>query len=134
MVNGISRDIIRNCLDSLSTSTRIDDDGDLFTILSADKDFDHDVIIYFIVDEDWVSLNAYASDYEVSDSNKGRVLLALNDFNKDYKVVKGCLVNNNVIRFEHSFFFAEGVTEEHIKRNLKLTIATIWKGFCELNK
>lgn len=134
MIDRISRDIIRNCLDSLSTSTRIDDDGDLFTILSADKDFDHDVIIYFIVDEDWVSLNGYASDYEVSDSNKGRVLLALNDFNKEYKVVKGCLVNNNVIRFEHSFLFAEGVTEENIKRNLRLAIATIWKGFCELNK
>lgn len=134
MVNNISRDFIRNCLDSLNTSTRIDDDGDLFTILSADKDFNHDVIIYFIVDEDWVSLNGYAGDYEVSDSNKGRVLLALNDFNKEYKVVKGCLVNNNVIRFEHSFLFAEGVTEEHIKRNLRLAIATIWKGFCELNK
>lgn len=134
MVNNISRDFIRNCLDSLNTSTRIDDDGDLFTILSADKEFNHDVIIYFIVDENWVSLNGYANDYKVSDSNRGRVLLALNDFNKEYKVVKGCLVNNNVIRFEHSFLFAEGITEEHVKLNLKLAIATIWKGFCELNK
>ena len=133
MVTRISRDLIRRCLDDFA-STRIDDDGDIFTIMSADRDFNHDVIVYFIVDEDWVSVHGYASNYEVSDNNKGRVILALNDFNKEYKVVKGCLVNNNTIRLEHAFLFAEGVTEEHIKRNLKLALSTIWKGFCEIDK
>ena len=118
MVKSISRDLIRKYLDDLNYSTRVDDDGDIFTVLRADKDFNHDVIIFFNVDS----------------SNMGRVMLSINEYNKNSTVLKAFLENNR-IRFEQYFLLDEEVSEEYIKANcIKLTAGLIWKSFCDFNK
>lgn len=134
MVKSISRDLIRKYLDDLNYSTRVDDDGDIFTILRADKDFNHDVIIFFTVDKNWLGIYGYAIDYDVDSSNMGRVMLSINEYNKNSKVLKAYLENNH-IRFEQFFLLDEEVSEEYIKANcIKLTAGLIWKSFCDFNK
>ncbi len=134
MVNGISRDLIRNYLDQIGISTRVDNDGDLFTILSADNDFGHDVIIYYIVQDNWLRIYGYASDYEVSNSNKGRVLLALNEFNQLHSTPVGVLENNS-IKFKHCLLLDEEVSEAYIKENgIRLGHSSIWRAFVDFDK
>ena len=134
MVKGISRDLIRNYLDQINISSRIDDDGDLYTVLSADNDFDHDVIIYYTVSGNWLRIFGLAANYTVSDSNKGRVLLALNEFNSSHSTPTGVLEKDR-IRFKHSLLLDEEVSEEYIKENgLKLGTTSIWHAFVDFNK
>lgn len=136
MVKGITRDLIRKYLDDLGVSTRVDDDGDLFTILRADNDFDHDVIIYYSVNNNWLRVFGYAMDYEVPDSNKGRVLLALNEHNQTHATPTGVLeTKNNAIKFKHSLLLDEEVSETYIKENgIKMGNSGIWHAFVDFNK
>ncbi|MDE6157272.1 MAG: hypothetical protein K2F78_03905, partial [Muribaculaceae bacterium] len=59
----IDRDLIRSYLDELQISTRIDDDGDMVIVQSADEDFGHDVVIFVIVNNNRLSYAAGAPGY-----------------------------------------------------------------------
>lgn len=134
MVKGISRDLIRNYLDELRYSTLVSDDGNYYTFLRADKDFDHDVIIFFNVEDNWLGVYGYASDFEVNDSNKGRVIMSLNEFNANSRALRGYLLGD-LIRFEQYFLLDEEVSDAYIKENcIKMTAGLIWRAFCGFNK
>lgn len=134
MIKGISRDLIRKYLDDLGLSTRVDDDGDLFTILSADKDFSHDVIIYYSVNNNWLRIFGYAMDYDVPNTSKGQVLLALNEHNNSHATPTGVLQGNK-IKFKHSLLLDEEVSEKYIIENgIKLGNSGIWHAFVDFGK
>ncbi len=131
MVNQISRDLIRQYLDELNISTRIDSDGDLFTTLSADDDFDHDVQVYFRVSDNWLRIFGIAADYAVSREDKGAVLFSLNKMNLERAQITGVL-NNEQIVFKWAYLLDETVSEAYIKENcLKLPLSLIWRCFVD---
>lgn len=51
----IDKNIIRGYLDELRISTRLDDDGDMVIVQSADEDFGHDVVIFVMVNNNRLS-------------------------------------------------------------------------------
>ena len=60
---------LRDILDSTQFSIRKDEDGDYLTILSADSDFKHDVIVFFVLDEDGDKLQIISfAAFEISKS------------------------------------------------------------------
>lgn len=131
MVNQISRDLIRQYLDELNISTRIDSDGDLFTTLSADDDFDHDVQVYFRVSDNWLRVFGIAPEYAVSREDKGTVLFSLNKMNLERAQITGVL-NNEQIVFKWACLLDEAVSEAYIKENcLKLPLSLIWHCFVD---
>ena len=60
----VDKKLIRDYLDELHISTRIDDDGDMVIVQSADDDFGHDVVIFVIVNNNRLSYAAGAPGYE----------------------------------------------------------------------
>ena len=56
----IDKNIIRGYLDELRISTRLDDDGDMVVVQSADEDFGHDVVIFVMVNNNRLSYAAGA--------------------------------------------------------------------------
>lgn len=131
MVSQISRDLIRQYLDELNFPTRIDSDGDLFTALSADDDFNHDVQIYFRVSDNWLKIFGIAVDYAVSREDKGAVLFSLNKMNLQRAQITGVL-NNEQIVFKWAYLLDEAVSETYIKENcLKLPVSLIWHCFVD---
>lgn len=61
---GITKQLIREYLDELQISSRLDDDGDIVVVQSADEDFGHDVVIYIMINENRLSYLAGAPGYE----------------------------------------------------------------------
>lgn len=60
----VDKKLIREYLDELHISTRIDEDGDMVIVQSADEDFGHDVVIFVIVNNNRLSYAAGAPGYE----------------------------------------------------------------------
>lgn len=132
MVSEISRDLIRNYLDQMNTATRVDDDGDLFMILSADADFGHDVIVYFFVKDNSLGVYAFATDYKIPEDKLLDALIATNEYNAQKKFPK-IYIKDNVFHAEQWFMLDEPVSESYIKENcLKMIISLIWRFFVEL--
>ncbi|MBQ7690699.1 MAG: hypothetical protein IJT30_05870 [Muribaculaceae bacterium] len=134
MLKEISRDLIRGYLDDVGVSTRIDDDGDIFTLLRADENFNHDVAVFFNVNGNWLWIFGQAHNLTVEESDKTRVLKILNEHNRKAKIVNGYMMKET-IRFEHCYLLDEEVSEAYIKENcLRMTVSAIWHSFCDFGK
>ncbi|MCM1110310.1 MAG: YbjN domain-containing protein [Clostridium sp.] len=131
MVNSITRDSIRAFLDQLNTPTRIDNDGDLFMVLEADEDFNHDVVIYFFVKDNSLGIYAFAHDYKVPEDKMLDALIAVNKHNADTKYPKA-FIKDNTVQTEYWYLLDEEVSEEYIKENcLKMIISLTWRFFVD---
>ncbi len=60
----VDKKLIREYLDELHISTRIDEDGDMVIVQSADEDFGHDVVIFVIVNNNRLSYAAGSPGYQ----------------------------------------------------------------------
>lgn len=134
MIRRISRDLIRMYLDEMGVTTRIDEEGDLVTVLKADDDFSHDVVIFYMVRGGWLHVEGQAVDYNVDEKERIRVLEALNEHNGSHTMSFGFLYKG-LIKFKHSLLIDEEVSEAYLKKNgLRLGIYTIWRSFVELDQ
>ena len=126
----IDKHIIRDFFDELHISTRIDDDGDMVIVQSADEDFGHDVVIFVIVKNIRLSYTAGASNYSPSQD-----IYFLANRHNCRKNLPVAVVRNGSIRMEYSFLLDEEVSKEYIVENcIKMVLGSIWRGFCDLEK
>lgn len=131
MIKGISRDLIRSFLDKMGISSRVDNEGDLFMVLSADEQFDHDVVVFFLVKDDSLGVYAFASDYKVPEDKMLDAIVAVNQYNATRKYPK-VYIKDNVIQCEYWFLLDEEVSEEYIVQNcLRMLIQLCWQFFVD---
>lgn len=125
---------IRGYLDEKGITSRIDSDGDLYIVLSADEDFDHDVFVYFGIEDNWVRIFGLASNFDVEDHNKARVLFTINELNKKKRQPKGYLSGSRIVA-EQYYCISEGISETYIKDKIIMaSISFIWRFFCDFNE
>ena len=126
----IDKNIIRGYLDELRISTRLDDDGDMVVVQSADEDFGHDVVIFVMVNNNRLSYAAGAPGYE---PRQDPYHLA-NRHNCRRNLPTAVVLDGNV-RMECSFLLDEEVSKAYIVENcIKMVLGSIWRAYVDLEK
>ena len=126
----VDKNLIRSYLDELQISTRIDDDGDMVIVQSADDDFGHDVVIFVIVNNNRLSYAAGAPGYET----KSDPYFLANRHNCR-RNLPTAVVRDGHVRMECSFLLDEEVSKAYIVENcIKMVLGSIWRGYVDLEK
>ncbi len=126
----IDKNIIRGYLDELRISTRLDDDGDMVVVQSADEDFGHDVVIFVMVNNNRLSYAAGAPGYEPRQDP-----YHLANRHNCRKNLPTAVVRDGNVRMEYSYLLDEEVSREYIRENcLGMTLSSIWHGFMHLER
>lgn len=116
---------IRQYLDELRIATRIDEDGDMVVVQTADEDFGHNVIIYIMVNNNRLSYAAGAPGYEPAGD-----LLALANRHNCRRNMPTAVVRDGNVRMECSFLLDEDVSKAYIVENcIKVVLGSIWQAF-----
>lgn len=126
----IDKNLIRGYFDELKISTRLDDDGDIMIVQSADEDFGHDVVIFVMVNNNRLSYAAGAPGYEPRQD----VYYLANRHNCRRNLPTAVIRDGNV-RMECSFLLDEEVSKAYIVENcIKMVLGSIWRAYVELEK
>lgn len=126
----IDKNLIRGYFDELKISTRLDDDGDIMVVQSADEDFGHDVVIFVMVNNNRLSYAAGAPGYEPRQD----VYYLANRHNCRRNLPTAVVRDGNV-RMECSFLLDEEVSKAYIVENcIKMVLGSIWRAYVELEK
>ena len=127
----MTRDQIRNIIDKMGISSRIDEDGDINFILEADDDFRYNVDIWLIVPPDGKRLIFFSNANGYVPNGD---LLVLANRSNDRLNYPTAAVRGNEIRFEYCIFISEDVSEEFIINNIRSIVSGIWNGYRSLEK
>lgn len=126
----VDKNLIRSYLDELHISSRIDDDGDMVIVQSADNDFGHDVVIFVIVNNNRLSYAAGAPGYKC---NQDPFFLA--NRHNCRRNLPTAVVRDGNVRMECSFLLDEEVSKAYIVENcIKMVLGSIWRAYCDLEK
>lgn len=114
--------------------TILDQDGSLLTVLTADEQFGHNVLIRYIVRGDSLLIVGQASDYNVPKQAQKNVLKALNIHNINHPETSGDL-HDDTVMFKHSVMIDEDVSEDYVREHVvKMGTNDIRQAFIELEK
>ena len=126
----IDKNIIRGYLDELRISTRLDDDGDMVIVQSADEDFGHDVVIFVMVNNNRLSYAAGAPGYEPRQDP-----YHLANRHNCRRNMPTAVVRDGNVRMECSFLLDEEVSKAYIVENcIKMVLGSIWQSYVGLEK
>lgn len=130
MVNSISVSYVRSLCDKIGFNTKVNEDGDIILRLDADSDFGHDVIIFLQVTDDKLLRVFAMTDIKIPQSNVGKTLIKLNEYNNLNLYMKAYLLDDGHLVVERHELIDENVSEEFIKENcIKLCISSCWQFF-----
>lgn len=134
MIRNLSTELVRSLLAKADISVVQDKDGRFLTVLKSNEQFNHDVVIRYIVRGECLLMVGQASAYDVPAECRSDVILALNIHNMRRYACAGAL-HDNTIMFKHSLMVDEDVSEEHILENcVKAGTESIWNAFVEFEK
>ena len=126
----IDKNIIRGYLEELRISTRLDDDGDMVVVQSADEDFGHDVVIFVMVNNNRLSYAAGAPGYEPRQDP-----YHLANRHNCRRNLPTAVVRDGNVRMECSFLLDEEVSKAYIVENcIKMVLGSIWRAYVDLEK
>lgn len=126
----IDKNIIRGYLDELRISTRIDEDGDMVVVQSADEDFGHDVVIFVMVNNNRLSYAAGAPGYQPAQDP-----YHLANRHNCRRNLPTAVVRDGNVRMECSFLLDEEVSKAYIVENcIKMVLGSIWRAYVDLEK
>jgi len=126
----IDKNIIRGYLDELRISTRLDDDGDMVVVQTADEDFGHDVVIFVMVNNNRLSYAAGAPGYEPRQDP-----YHLANRHNCRRNLPTAVVRDGNVRMECSFLLDEEVSKAYIVENcIKMVLGSIWRAYVDLEK
>lgn len=126
----IDKNIIRGYLDELRISTRLDDDGDMVVVQSADEDFGHDVVIFVMVNNNRLSYAVSAPGYEPRQDP-----YHLANRHNCRRNLPTAVVRDGNVRMECSFLLDEEVSKAYIVENcIKMVLGSIWRAYVDLEK
>lgn len=126
----IDKNLIRGYLDELRISTRLDDDGDMVIVQTADEDFGHDVVIFVMVNNNRLSYAAGAPGYQPRQD-----VYHLANRHNCRRNLPTAVVRDGNVRMEYSFLLDEEVSKEFIVENcIKMVLGSIWRSYVDLEK
>lgn len=126
----VDKNLIRGYLDELRISTRLDDDGDMVIVQSADEDFGHDVVIFVMVNNNRLSYAAGAPGYEPRQDP-----YHLANRHNCRRNLPTAVVRDGSVRMECSFLLDEEVSKAFIVENcIKMVLGSIWRAYVDLEK
>ncbi len=126
-MNNIDLNIIRGYLDELLIPTRVDEDGDLVIVQTADQDFGYDVIIYVQVSNNRLSYAAGAPGYKP----RGDLFQLANRHNCR-RNMPTAVVREGEVRMECTFLLDEEVSKSYIVENcIKMVLGSVWHAFVD---
>ena len=124
----IDKNLIRGYLDELHISTRIDEDGDMVIVQSADDDFGYDVVIFVMVNNNRLTYSAGAPGYKPS---QDPYMLANRHNCRRY--IPTAVVRDDNVLMDCSFLLDEEVSKEYIIENcIKMVLGSIWNAYVTL--
>ena len=132
MKNELTRDLLRNILDAAGIATRIDKEGDLYTVLGADEDFPHDVYVYYLIRDGWLGTQAFAKGMKL-DMDEAQMFQLANQINSSTKLPKAS-IRQKVLYFEHWIVIESNFSKEFIKKSLENLTSYTWHAFCNLHQ
>ena len=119
---------LRDIIDAI-IPTRRDDDGDFVAILQKDEKFGHDVLIFFVVNEDGDKFQMLAgSDLRVED--KSKALAFCNKWNTE-KSFGQAFFKDDVFRMTFTLNEPADVSNDYLKGFIKLNLAVAWQFYTE---
>lgn len=130
MKNELNRDLLRDSLDKIGLLTSIDNDGDLRTVLSADEDFGHDVVIYYLIREGWLGVHAFAKNLNLKMTEQ-EALKFVNEFNCSTKLPKAYIKNGDLY-LEHWIVIESNFSKEFLRKSLQNLTGYVWHAFCDM--
>lgn len=127
----ITKDQIRDYLDKLRLSTRLDNDGDIVFSFNPDDDFGYPVVVTIVVENGFrVSFMAGAVGYEPA--GDPLFLANRNNARRNYPTA---VVRDGHVRMEYSVVLREEVSDDYIMHTvLGQTLSSIWSAYVDLEK
>lgn len=136
MINKLTKADLRQILDKCKYATALDDDGDYYLIMSADANFDHDVVVYFVVNEEHGRLNiqSFPIDYEIDEADMHKAVYICNSFNSEYyRPIVHVNPRRRVIA-QTTWFITDEVSEEYMMKEIKGSVSSMWSFFCRFKE
>jgi hypothetical protein len=113
-----------------------DDDGDFYYILEADDKFDHDVVVYFILDpkKGGITCQSFAKHFEIKDANMAKMIMTCNEWNKQY-IYPRAFVNTDskIVTLDYLFYAIGSVEDAELGEMLHGYVSQSWRFFVECN-
>ncbi len=132
MKNELTNELLRNLLDQSGLVTRIDKEGDINTYLGADEDFPKDVVIFYLIRDGWLGIQAFSPDYQLDLGDDDKLRLA-NHLNSHTKLPKAYF-RNGMLHFEHWVVIESNFSKEFMKKTLQNLTGYMWHAFVDLHK
>ena len=137
-VEQISESRIRRVLDRKKFSHRIDDDGDIVGVLSADEDCPYSVLWYIRLEgkNKGLFVIRLLDDRVIPDRDHGRAVLACNKWNKEKRWPKTFLAvgSDAQIIGEEQIDLETGIHDELLADYIATMISAGWSMFVTLSK
>lgn len=131
-MKGITQSQVRDILDEVNIPSRIDSDGNLYTVLPADDDFGYDVAIYFVVHDDSLLLHAFAVGLNVPEPSTVDVLVGINELAIKNKFPKAYIYDHTIM-CDHWVVLDEEVSPEYVRENcIRMIIPFMWGFFVKM--
>lgn len=126
---GLNQSTLRDLLDEAGIATKKDEEGDLMTVLAADDDFPHDMVAWFIVDDNWLTIIARSFDFKLTDT-----LQLANEYNRTHRAV-ACVAEEDGVFFKLAFLLDEEVSSQYVIENcLRFGLSSAWRSFVDFWK
>lgn len=126
---GINQSTLRDLLDEAGIATKKDDEGDLMTVLSADDDFPFDMIAWFMVEDNWLTIITRSFDFKVKDP-----YTVANEYNRTHRAVS-CIAEDDAVFFKLGFLLDEEVSTQYVIENcLRFGVGCSWHSFADIWK
>lgn len=127
----ITRNDIRDILDSLRIATRLGPQGEIVLNFEPDSDFEHPVIVTIQVErESRINFIAFSPGYEPSDD-----MLFLTNRNNARRNLPTAVVRNGAISMEYSYYISEEVSHEYLKESVvSKTLHSMWSAYVDLER
>ncbi len=116
-MNGITKNTLYRLLGEVGIDACEDFRGNFYVMKYADADFDHDIVITYSVDGDWLCVTGEPQDFAVAEGDEYTVLDVLNTLNMKRVAPVGFWLNNRP-HFRYSVRLCEEVSEAYVKRDV----------------
>lgn len=130
MVTSININYVRNLCDKKGFDTKLTDSGNLILRLDADNDYNKDVVILYMVDDN--RLTAYGvGGVDVDQDEIAEALIRINRYNENSVYLTAFLTDDGSVRVTRSEYVDCGVSEKFIDDFIGSTIGMIWRFYKE---
>ncbi len=131
MVNSVDVNLIRRLCDKAGFSTRVSDDGNyVYTILGADNDFGHDVVITFSPSNGGTRFDIRGfSGVKVPQDKLAEALMRINKYHNNFAGIKAYIDKDMDVMTLYTVWVEADVSEEFLIDVMGTITPVIWEFF-----